>query len=279
MRVSFPIDFGDFRWADYSTPVVIDTAIFISLGNRLMNDLDRPQFDSDRPFGLPSTSPQGHWPGEGQSTGLGRWALKNIWLHPRDTIRTIVENDPERHVNLLIILAGITESLDRASTKNAADKISLGGVFFIVCVLGPGFSLIGAWVYSHLIRIAGNWIGGRGHYEEIKACIGWSAVPTLVSLVLWLPLLGLFGKGMFSAEMPALTGRVGLATILIAISFIQLILGLWASVLLCKTIAEVQEYRSAWKGLWNLILAGAIVIVPMLVIIGGIMLLTSDAMR
>ena len=230
-----------------------------------------PRFNSGQPFGLPAATPQGHIPHE--EPRLGSWPFKAIWFNPRDTIRLIVNTNPELHVNLLIILAGIAESLDRASSKNAGDKISSGMLFLMICVIGPGMSLIGAWIYTHLIRIAGNWLGGRGVYDEIKASIGWSSVPTIVILLLWVPLLILFGKEMFTEEMPSVAGKPGLATALLAISLAQLVLGIWALVLLCNTIAEVQEYRSAWKALGNLILAGLIIIIPILVIAFGIMAL------
>jgi hypothetical protein len=44
-------------------------------------------------------------------------------------------------------------------------------------------------------------------------------------------------------------------------------------VLLCNTIAEVQGYRSAWQGLGNIILAGAVLILPLAIIGVGLALL------
>jgi hypothetical protein len=38
-------------------------------------------------------------------------------------------------------------------------------------------------------------------------------------------------------------------------------------VLLCNTIAEVQGFRSAWFGLFNLILAGVVIVVAVLDIV------------
>jgi hypothetical protein len=240
-----------------------------------MDNFHSPRFESDQSFGLPPARGQDYMPGGGQSNSLGRWALKSIWFYPRDTIRVIVDNDPERHVNLLIIFAGMAESLDRASDRNAANQVSMELLIFLICVVSPWMSMIGAWFYTHLIRISGDWLGGYGEYYQIKAAIGWSAVPTVVSLLLWIPLLVLFGREIFTEEMPSVAGKPGYATALVAFGVAQIVLGIWALILLCNTIAEVQGYRSAWKGFGNLILAGLIIMIPILVVVFGVGFLTD----
>src|SRR5690606_17549408 len=145
------------------------------------------------------------------AVSLGHWAYHSMWLNPRQTIRRIVGVDPQYHANLLIALAGIAESLDRASTRNLGDKIPFGIVLGSALTMGPGGALIGAWIYSHLIRIAGNWMGGRGVYYEIKAAVAWSSLPSVIALVLWVPLVMLIGKEMFTEEMPSLVGNIPLS--------------------------------------------------------------------
>jgi hypothetical protein len=52
-----------------------------------------------------------------------------------------------------------------------------------------------------------------------------------------------------------------------AFSLVELVLGIWTLVLLCNLIAEVQGFRSAWKGLGNFALAAGIIVIPLLAII------------
>lgn len=229
-----------------------------------MDDFHDPASRPDRAFTHAEEIPSSVIPRD--TLTLGHWAYHSMWLHPRQTIRRIVDVDPQYHANLLIALAGIAESLDRASTRNMGDKVPFAVVLGSALIIGPGMALIGAWIYSHLIRIAGNWMGGRGVYYEIKAAVAWSSLPTVLALVLWIPLVMLVGKEMFTEEMPSLTGNISLSITLVGLSIGQLVLGLWAFVLLCNSIAEVQEYRSAWKGLWNMIVAGAIVFVPLFLV-------------
>ena len=142
----------------------------------------------------------------------------------------------------------------------------LAAVILVAMISGPAVGLFSLWVSSHLIRLAGNWLGGKGIRENIRAAIGWSSVPAVAALPLWIPQLLLFGSDMFTEETPQLDAQPMLIIPFLFIAFVEFVLGTWGFVLLCHTIAEVQGFRSAWRGLGNLMLAGAIVIVPLLVI-------------
>lgn len=237
-----------------------------------MDEFDeRSRYES--PYGDPLNVPSGVLPSD--VLDLGHQAFKTIWMSPRETIRRIVDVNPTYHVNLLIALGGIAEALDRSSTRNAGDKLPFGIILGTALVLGPGGALIGAWISAHLIRITGNWLNGKGDYTEIKAAIGWASVPTVVGLALWVPALILFGQEMFTEEMPSIQGNAGLAIVFVGIGFGLMLLNIWSVVLLCNCVAEVQGYRSAWKGLGNLVLSVAIVIVPLLVLVGGLLFITQ----
>src|SRR5690554_1046118 len=116
-----------------------------------MDDFHDPASRPDPAFTYSDQIPPGVVPRDAVS--LGHWAYHSMWLNPRQTIRRIVGVDPQYHANLLIALAGIAESLDRASTRNLGDKIPFEILLGLALILGPGGALIGAWIYSHLIRI------------------------------------------------------------------------------------------------------------------------------
>jgi len=220
---------------------------------------------TELPGEVPSDSPESSGPGP----------LRTIWRSPRETIRRILATDPELHVTLLICLAGIGESLNRASNRNAGDQLSLEVILAFACILGPLGGLFGVWMYSHLIRISGKWIDGRGVYEEIKAAIAWASVPNVAGLVLWIPLLLISGEESFTKDAPNLVANSHLAIATLLLAIVQLALGIWSLVLLCNTIAEVQDYQSAWRGLGNLFLAGALLLIPLVIVALGLFLLFS----
>jgi hypothetical protein len=201
--------------------------------------------------------------------------FRTIWTRPRDTIRSIIAVNPQLHVLLLICLAGVANTLDRASSRNLGDKMSLAAVLVFACVFGPLGGLLSVWISSHLIRWTGDWVGGEGCREHIKAAIAWASVPVVFALPLWIPLLLIFGSEMFTEETPSLEAQPMLLIPLLGIALIEIVLAVWSLVLLCNTIAEVQNFRSAWRGLGNLLLAGLVMIVPIFVIVFGVIFLTT----
>ena len=192
--------------------------------------------------------------------------FKTIWLHPRRTIRQLVAHNPELYVVPLVCLAGIVNVLDRASQRNLGDRWSLATILGIAFLLGPLGGLFALWIFSHLIRITGNWIGGTAPREHLNTAIAWAKVPAVVTLPLWLLLLALFGFEMFTSETPRMDAEPMIFALLIAVGIVETILSIWAFVLLCNTVAEVQGYRSAWRGLGNLLLAGLLLVVPLIVL-------------
>ena len=52
-----------------------------------------------------------------------------------------------------------------------------------------------------------------------------------------------------------------------------MVIGIWGFVLLCNAIAEVQGFYSAWRGLGNLLLSVAVIVVPLMAIIAFIVLI------
>ena len=199
--------------------------------------------------------------------------LKTIWTRPRDTVRRVVAKNPELHMVLLAGLAGIGKVLDRASTSDAGDEMPTEAIIGAACAFGPLGGLLSLWIGSHLIRLTGTWVGGTGAREHIKTAIVWASVPAVFALLLWIPQILLFGSDMFTEETPRIDAQPMLFS---AIALTELVLGIWGFVLLCNTIAEVQGYRSAWRGLGNLFLAGAVIMVPLLVIAFSVPSLLQD---
>ena len=46
----------------------------------------------------------------------------SIWTKPRETIKGIVETDPKKYVLVLAMLAGVSQVLDRLSTRSYGGK-------------------------------------------------------------------------------------------------------------------------------------------------------------
>ena len=57
------------------------------------------------------------------SSTLNPWL--SIWTKPRATIQQIIDTNPKRFVLLISAIAGISNTLDRASMKSIGDSVEL----------------------------------------------------------------------------------------------------------------------------------------------------------
>ena len=200
-----------------------------------------------------------------ETTPLNPWF--SMWLHPRRTIRQIVETNPDRLVLLLAAVGGIVEALINASSDSKGDHLSLQAILLTALIGGPLMGVIGLWLGGALLRWTGGWIGGQADSRRIRATLAWANVPLVWSLLLWIPALLLFGAELFATATPILDASTMLSGLYMVFSFGIGIVSIWAFVVFLHALGEVQGF-SAWKALGNSILAGLVVLVPLLAIVG-----------
>ena len=200
-----------------------------------------------------------------ETTLLNPWF--SMWLHPRRTIRQIVETNPERLVLLLATVGGIVEALINASSDSKGENMSLQAILLTALIGGPLMGVIGLWLGGALLRWTGGWIGGQADSRRIRATLAWANVPLVWSLLLWIPALLLFGAELFATATPIIDASTMLSGLYMVFSFGIGIVSIWAFVVFLHALGEVQGF-SAWKALGNSILAGLAVLVPLLAIVG-----------
>jgi hypothetical protein len=155
----------------------------------------------------------------------------------------------------LAALAGFAQALDRASSQNLGDRITLPAIFGLSFLLGCLGGVISLYLGGLLLGWSGHWIGGRGTLAEIRAAMAWSRVPVIAALLLWAPALALFGRELFTSKTPILDASRPLTAAMMGFSVVEFGLGIWSLVLLLKCLGEVQGF-SAWKALGNILLLG-----------------------
>jgi len=189
-----------------------------------------------------------------------------IWLRPRDTIRGIVKTNPSHHVIPLAMCGGIVQALNQASARNAGDHLSLSAILGLAIVAGPIGGLVGLYFWGWLFALAGRWLGGRAENDEVRAAIAWGMVPMLASIPILGVQLGFFGHAIFTSQPPNLDSRPELGLILAATGILEIVFGIWSFVALVKCIGEVQRF-SAWRALGSILLAGLLIVVPLIVLL------------
>lgn len=190
----------------------------------------------------------------------------SIWTKPRATIRYLVKNEPQRHVLLLGAIGGIVNSLGRASKQNLGDKMPLGGVLISCLIGGTIGGMITLYLGAALLSWTGRRLGGRADSSEVRTAMAWSSVPLVVAGLLYVPLILLLGKDMFSSETPAIDANPNLALLLMAIVAVQVPLGFWSFFLFLKCLGQVHRF-SAWRALVASVYAFGVLLVPILLIV------------
>jgi hypothetical protein len=189
----------------------------------------------------------------------------SMWLRPRATIRQIVATDPNRLVIALAMLIGVLEVLNRASNQSMGDRLSLGAILATAVVLGPFLGLIMIHLYAWLVRWTGRMLSGRADLVQIRAALVWGYVPTIWTALTWVPALLILQKELFTTDTPQIESSLRHLLLLLGVTFAQIVGAIWSLVAICKGLGQVQGF-SAWKALGNAILAGLVVIVPIVVV-------------
>jgi hypothetical protein len=183
----------------------------------------------------------------------------SIWVRPRATLRYILQTDPTTFVFALCFFGSMVEALDRASGRSLGDHIPFPFVL-LLCVLSGGVgAVLTLAVGARLLCWAGHSLGGEGTLTDVKAALGWSNVPNLVVLLLWLPLLALIGPEMFTTSTPRLDANPVLALLPLVTGLLQIMVAMWAFVIYLKCLAEAHRF-SAWRALGASIFAFFIVV-------------------
>lgn len=189
----------------------------------------------------------------------------SMWTRPRATVRQLVETRPEHAVLGLAALGGVTQALDRASSRNLGDELGLGAIFLSAAVAGPIGGIITLYLFGWLLSIAGRWLGGDAAPCHVRTAMAWGNLPNVTGLLLWLPALALIGQEMFTSSTPQLDTQPLLALFLLPVGLAWVALAIWSLVLFLQGLGEVHGF-SAWRALGSMFLAVLLLLAPIFVL-------------
>lgn len=204
------------------------------------------------------------------SSVMNPWA--SMWLRPRETVRHLVQTNPDHRVLLLAGLAGVVQALDRAAGEALGDALSLPMILGFTVVMGPVFGIISLYLGSVVVAWTGKWIGGSASRRYVRTAMAWAGLPVVAALVLWVVMIAAVGDGMFITDTSQLDTSLGAALLVAGSGLALIVLGIWSLVLFVKALGEVQGF-SAWKGLGNVTLAIMAIAVPLAAIVMATVLL------
>jgi hypothetical protein len=207
----------------------------------ILDEIEKPQFFSDKEI------------------------FTKIWINPRDVLRFIHDNRYDKFVTVLLVLAGISRTFDRAVIKNMGDQFSLLAILGICIIMGGLLGWLSYYIYSALISWTGKWLKGEGDTISILRIIAYAMTPSIIALILLIPQIGVYGPEIFKAEGDVTSGGVASNIIFYGSMILELILGIFTIIFCVIGVSEVQKFGIG-KAILNLLLPVFVIIVPILIL-------------
>jgi len=157
-----------------------------------------------------------------------------LWLSPRETIEHIVATRPRHLVWPLAILGSIAGFYGQLVSVGAAGGLADWRLWLGFLLLSAAVGIVWLYLSALILSWTGTLLGGRASTLELRAVVAWSALPSILGLIVILLI-----QAAVSGESAAMRG--GLA--LVVIGF-----GLWSFVVFLLMLARVQHF-----GFWRTI--------------------------
>jgi hypothetical protein len=181
-----------------------------------------------------------------------------IWVEPRATIAKIVLDNPKQSLWYLAAIYGFSSLLNSFQSAALGNQIGTLPIFILALIFSPIWGYIVFSVWSWVVYWTGKLLKGGGDFQKVRAAYAWSCVPLLFNAILWIILIILFGRPLFSnaPQEHFLTNGQGILLFCILIG--KVVLAIWSLVIYLNALAEVQQY-SVLRAIGNVIIAGIIV--------------------
>src|ERR1700722_4302594 len=109
----------------------------------------------------------------------------SIWIHPRETIRAIIETHLKYGFLILCVFNGLPMALNFAQNFSLVSVFPTWSIVVAALVICPFLGYISIYISSWLLSITGKWVGGKGAFQPIRAAVAWSNVPNAVTCLTW----------------------------------------------------------------------------------------------
>lgn len=192
--------------------------------------------------------------------------FSEIWTSPRKVFRFINTYKYDKYVTMLLMLAGISRSFDRASMKNMGDNFSIWGIIAISIIIGAISGWISYYIYAALISWTGKWINAKGNTESILRVLAYALIPSIISLLFIVPQIVIYGVDIFKLEGDLSSGGIVSNIIFYGAMILEIALGIWSLVLIVIGISEVQKL-SIGKAILNIMLPAIVIMTPILIFV------------
>lgn len=205
-------------------------------------------------------------PDDNQVEGIDEGKLlQSIWLRPRDTLKYILNKCPDKYVTQFLIIGGAISAL--RNEFEGAPLFELGPWISLVLIvtIGAIFGPIANMIFAVILNMVGRWIGGKGNYQKILAVVAWSMVPSIVGVVFIFFQIGFFGPYyiFFEGDTSALVMDFTKSELILYVfAFLNLVVSIWALVILVTGLSVAHKFRIG-KAILNLLIPILAIAIPL----------------
>jgi hypothetical protein len=169
------------------------------------------------------------------------------------TIRSIVDSNPKKGFLILSAIYGLPVAFNLIQSLDLRTVVPVWALLIGSLVICAFLGIIGISISAWLLHVTGRWIGGKGDFQGIRATVAWSNVPNIVSILMWIVLMGVFGTQIFNRDFSEGQFIGYQAGVLFLVMLVETIVSVWGIVILLNALSEVQKF-SIWRAIANVII-------------------------
>lgn len=169
----------------------------------------------------------------------------SMWIHPRKTMRYILDHYPKRWIHTLAIAGAFTHVASSANFYWETWWASLLFWLFLSVLAG----LITLYVFGGLIKWTGNWLKGKGRFQDVLSAIAWAQIPVIYFFII---------------DQAILVAMGGVSSNLLYAS-LRFVFAIWGFVVFLCCLQEAQNF-SFFRSLINYVLSIIILVLFLLIL-------------
>lgn len=174
---------------------------------------------------------------------LNPWLM--LWIQPRTCARQLLSRPRTTSILILTFCAGMSLELERAMQNHFGEQMSLASILFCAGIGGFFRGLFNLYFCCLFLSAIGRLMGGRASMSVVFRAIGWSQLPALPILVLWLPLLIASDSQLFTHNIDDLNTDTAQTIARVLIRILQLALSVWGWILAFICIKEAHGFLAS----------------------------------
>ena len=175
----------------------------------------------------------------------------SVWVAPRRTIERILAAPPRQSLVLLLAALGaIATLIQNFFNFRLAGQLFQWPVLLGFVVLGAAFGIVGLYGSALLFKAVARLMGGRASAVELRTLFAWSAVPSILGLVVVLA-AGIASS--FSGN-PSAPGWLS-----VLLQAVVVLCSLWSIVVLLLMLSRVEGF-GFWRTIFTYVLSVLVIL-------------------